>query len=120
MKKLTILSFIFLSVSFCFAQKNSEPQESWLTKRLADKGTLILQTKDSIVWGCAPIYDEKGKLHVYYSTWAQSENWLTHSSIAHAVADHPEGPYKKLGVILKGRKGKWDANTIHNPNNSKS
>ncbi|WP_298369308.1 glycoside hydrolase family protein [uncultured Lutibacter sp.] len=116
MKKLTILSFIFLSVSFCFAQKNSEPQESWLTKRLADKGTLILQTKDSIVWGCAPIYDEKGKLHVYYSTWAQSENWLTHSSIAHAVADHPEGPYKKLGVILKGRKGKWDANTIHNPN----
>ncbi|BAX81088.1 glycoside hydrolase family protein [Labilibaculum antarcticum] len=116
MKNLITICLIFLTYNYCVAQRVEEPKDSWITKSLADKGKFILQTKDSVVWGCAPIYDEKGKVHVYYSTWAKSGHWLTNSKIAHAVADHPEGPYKKLGIILEGRKGYWDANTIHNPN----
>lgn len=116
MKDLICICFILLICNSCVAQNNTEPKDSWLTKSLAAKGKFILQTNDSIVWGCAPIYDENGKVHVYYSTWEKSGNWLSDSKIAHAVADHPEGPYKKLGIILEGRKGKWDANTIHNPN----
>ncbi|TXE06296.1 glycosyl hydrolase family 43 [Seonamhaeicola algicola] len=96
------------------------PKDSWITKSIASsKGKFILESNDSIVWGCAPIYDEYGKVHVYYSTWAKNEHWLTHSKIGHAEANHPEGPYKKMGIILEGRKGKWDANTIHNPNITK-
>lgn len=96
--------------------KNADqPKDSWLTKCLADKGTYILESKDSVIWGCAPMYDDEGRVHVYYSTWKGSGSWLCDSEIAHAVADHPEGPYRTLGTILKGREGEWDRHTIHNP-----
>lgn len=115
MKTLSILFFtIFLGLT-ANSQNKPSPPDSWLTPLLSDSAHFILESKDSIVWGCAPIYDDEGKVHVYYSTWKKEDNWLIHSKIAHAVADHPEGPYKKLGIILEGRKGKWDANTIHNP-----
>lgn len=112
MKLLTFISAIFFVLQL---QAQITPPESWLTKCLADMGTFILQSKDSVVWGCAPVYDDEGKVHVYYSIWEKNGHWLINSKIAHAVADKPEGPYRKLGVILEGRPGKWDANTIHNP-----
>ncbi|MEL7160764.1 MAG: glycoside hydrolase family protein, partial [Bacteroidota bacterium] len=88
---------------------------SWLTKSLADSGKFILETPDVRVWGCSPIYDEEGKVHVFYSIWPLDGHWLVNSKIAHAVADHPEGPYEPQGVIMEGRAGYWDANSIHNP-----
>jgi hypothetical protein len=115
MKKLIKSFFLILPLISCFAQAPKTPKDSWLTKHLADSGKFILENNDSVIWGCAPIYDDEGKVHVYYSTWEKEGNWLTHSTIAHAVADHPEGPYKKLGIILEGREGCWDAHTIHNP-----
>lgn len=85
---------------------------------MAESGTFILE-EDSAqyrVWGCAPIYDDEGKVHVFYSRWPHDGSWLTNSEIAHAVADHPEGPYRRLGTILAGRgEGFWDADSIHNP-----
>ena len=80
-------------------------------------GTRILESPDWFVWGCSPILDEDGKVHVFFSRWPESfGNWLTKSEIAHAVADNPEGPYKIIGTVLKGRGGDyWDAHTIHNP-----
>lgn len=119
-KKMTIICGFLLA----FAQllqgqefnKPAQPEESWFVKRLADSGKFILETPGYKVWGCAPIYDDQGKVHVYYSTWDNDGNWLVNSKIAHAVADHPEGPYKRQGVIMKGRgAGYWDAHTIHNP-----
>jgi hypothetical protein len=43
--------------------------------------------------------------------------WLTHSEIAHAVADRPEGPFHHLETVLKGsgNPSDWDARTNHNP-----
>ncbi len=117
-KHIVLLFITCISLYTTTAQKviDKKPlKESWLTGCLADKGKFILEAQDSIVWGCAPIYDDEGKVHVYYSTWAKDGSWIYSSEIAHAVADHPEGPYRKLGTILKGREGKWDRHTIHNP-----
>jgi len=77
----------------------------------------ILEQEDWNVWGCSPIWGEDGKVHVFFSRWpGEHSNWLTKSEIAHAIADKPEGPYKVIGTVLKGRgKGHWDAHTIHNP-----
>ncbi len=77
----------------------------------------ILELEGWNVWGCSPIYDEQGRIHVFFSRWqGDHSNWLKNSEIAHAVAERPEGPYKVIGTVLKGRgKGYWDANTIHNP-----
>ncbi|WP_198673666.1 sulfatase-like hydrolase/transferase [Algibacillus agarilyticus] len=81
------------------------------------KGQRILERDNWNIWGASPIVDEKGKYHLFYSRWRGDHGaWLTHSEIAHAVADQPEGPYTPLGTVLSGRGGEhWDADTIHNP-----
>ncbi|MDC0584741.1 family 16 glycosylhydrolase [Bacteroidales bacterium] len=115
MRNVLIFLTLFLITQINIAQTKQAPKDSWLTKALADSGKFILETKDSVIWGCAPMYDDEGKVHVYYSTWEKEGHWLTHSKIAHAVADHPEGPYSPQGIIMEGRPGMWDAHTIHNP-----
>jgi pectate lyase len=78
----------------------------------------ILEMEGYYVWCCAPIYDEKGRTHVFYSRWEEKYGmggWINHSEIAHAVADHPEGTYVDMGVVLAPRAGYFDATTCHNP-----
>ncbi len=78
----------------------------------------ILESEGYYVWCCAPIYDEKGKVHVFYSRWPEQYKmggWIRQSEIAHAVANRPEGPYKYVETILRPRPGYFDATTCHNP-----
>ncbi|EWH08246.1 hypothetical protein DS2_18323 [Catenovulum agarivorans DS-2] len=91
--------------------------ESDFSKRLAKSGKRILEEENWNVWGASPIVGDDGKIHVFYSRWrGQHKHWLSHSEIAHAVADKPEGPYTVIGTVLTGRGGDhWDADTIHNP-----
>lgn len=97
--------------------KYPENKISDFSKRLEAKGR-ILETSDYYVWGCAPIYDEHGKVHVFYSRWPAKYGmggWIHKSEIAHAVADQPEGPYQYVETVLAPREGYFDATTCHNP-----
>lgn len=86
--------------------------------RLKAKGR-ILEEEGWYIWGCSPIYDRDGKVHIFFSRWPVEtgfKGWRTDSEIAHAVADQPEGPYTVMGTVLEGRGGDyWDSMTIHNP-----
>ncbi|MDU0353426.1 glycoside hydrolase family protein [Paraglaciecola aquimarina] len=121
-------TFIFSQITFA-ANKNHpfpkdlseltlpyEVTESAFSKRLST-GKRILEQKNWNVWGTSPIIGDDGRIHVFYSRWRGTHSkWLSHSEIAHAVADTPEGPYTVLGTVLSGRgEGHWDADTIHNP-----
>jgi hypothetical protein len=78
----------------------------------------ILESEGYYVWCVAPIYDETGKVHVFYSRWPEQYKmggWLRQCEIAHAVADRPEGPYTYVDTALPRRPGYWDATTCHNP-----
>ncbi|MGC6455162.1 MAG: glycoside hydrolase family protein [Coraliomargaritaceae bacterium] len=79
----------------------------------------ILEDPEYNVWCCSPIYDEQGRVHVFYARWLNGYDhlgWVAASEVAHAVADHPEGPYTTTGTVLKGeRSGAWDSWSIHNP-----
>lgn len=78
----------------------------------------ILETEGYYVWCCAPIYDEEGKVHVFYSRWPSKYGmggWIHKCEIAHAVADKPEGPYTYIDTPLAPRPGFFDATTCHNP-----
>ena len=100
------------------AQEPAKARYSDFCGRLEPLGR-ILESKDWRVWGCSPIDGPDGKTHVFFARWPVEtghEGWLTHSEVAHAVADRPEGPYRVLGTVLKGRgAGAWDADMIHNP-----
>lgn len=74
---------------------------------------------DYFNWGSSIIKGEDEKYHLFYSRWPKKYNftaWLTHSEIAHAVADHPAGPYTFVEISLQSNENNgWDDITAHNP-----
>ncbi|QDU89774.1 Glycosyl hydrolases family 43 [Pirellulimonas nuda] len=106
----------------CLAESaaDSIPEEaiSDFCRRLRPVGR-VLEEEGYFVWCNAPIADDDGRIHVFYSRWPASKGmggWITCCEIAHAVADAPEGPYRTLDVALTPRgPGYWDATTCHNP-----
>lgn len=92
------------------------PAVSAFAKALVSPGTRILEEEGWYIWDCSPIQGEDGQIHVFYSRWRHNfDDWLISSELAQAVADRPEGPYRFVRTVLKGRgAGFWDAHTIHN------
>lgn len=77
--------------------------------------------KDSLwnIWCGSMIKGYDNKYHLYYSRWPREtghEAWISHSEVAYAVADKPEGPYKFVNISLSGTDScTWDGATAHNP-----
>ncbi|WP_448248877.1 glycoside hydrolase family protein [Thalassotalea agariperforans] len=71
------------------------------------------------IWGASMVKGDDDKYHLFYSRWPKAYGhnaWLTHSEIAHAIADNPLGPYQHLDVALPARDKKyWDGLVTHNP-----
>src|SRR5699024_12423555 len=66
----------------------------------------IFRDPDYYNWGSSIIKGSKGKYHLFYSRWPRKlgfSSWLTHSEIAHAVAESPEGPYQYVEIVVEGR-----------------
>ena len=72
------------------------------------------------IWCGTMIRGDDGRCHLFYSRWPRKLGhyaWVTHSEIAHAVADQPLGPYRHKDVALPARgKEFWDGLCTHNPN----
>lgn len=72
-------------------------------------------------WCSSILRGEDGKYHLFYSRWSREKTflaWLTHSTVAHAVADRPEGPYRYVATVIDlGREHyrKGEMITAHNP-----
>jgi len=79
----------------------------------------IFKSDDYFNWCSSILKGEDGKYHLFYSRWPKKYtffSWLTHSEIAHAVAESPSGPWEYKETVLQSRgKGHWDAITAHNP-----
>lgn len=71
------------------------------------------------VWCGSAVRGDDGKYHLFYSRWPQRlghNAWVTHSEIAHAVADSPFGAFRPVGVALPRRGAEyWDGLCTHNP-----
>lgn len=82
-----------------------------LTARFADP--------DYNIWCGTMVRGADGKCHLFYSRWPRQlghNAWVTHSEVAHAVADNPLGPYRHVDVALPARgKEFWDGLCTHNP-----
>lgn len=71
------------------------------------------------IWCGSLIEGYDGKYHLFYSRWPRGtrhESWISHSEIAYAVADKPDGPYTPVNVALGFVDSvRWDGATAHNP-----
>jgi hypothetical protein len=109
---LTLLLGIIMS-SISYGQDLSI-KESLFYKSLT-AGKYILPAEDGWWnWCMAPIYDEKGKLHVFMSAIPNSGKWSTQSKILHFTADTPAGPYTFIDTTFSS-----NSRTFHNPQISK-
>ena len=79
----------------------------------------IFQDPGYHIWCSTMIQGDDGKCHLYYSRWPRhltQKAWVTHSEVAHAVADHAFGVFKPVDVALPARGPEyWDGMTTHNP-----
>jgi predicted phosphodiesterase len=96
---------------------NSE-QSSWFSRALNYKG-IVVQDDEWNIWGCSPIMDDAGKVHLFTARWPEKtghQGWRTDSEIAHYIADSPEGPFRFSEVVLQGTdEDTWDKYAPHNP-----
>lgn len=71
------------------------------------------------IWCGSPVKGDDGRYHLFYSRWPRELGhyaWVTHSEVAHAVADAPLGPYRHHDVTLPARGREfWDGLCTHNP-----
>lgn len=119
MKKTRIL-FVVTIVVLYFSACTS-PKELDFTALLPNKfeKSHIIQDKDYNIWGTNILKGKDGKYHAIYSRWPKSRGhygWVTHSEVAHAVADELSGPYhfKNLALPARGY-NYWDGDCTHNP-----
>lgn len=63
----------------------------------------IFRDVDYFNWCSSIIKGNDGMYHLFYSRWKRDRTfnaWLTHSTVAHAVSDKPEGPYRYVETVL--------------------
>ncbi len=81
--------------------------------------TAQLIDDEYFTWGGSMVRTADGKCHLLYSRWRHDlgfSAWVTHSEIAHAVADTPLGPYRYVDTALSPRGQQyWDGLCTHNP-----
>ena len=81
----------------------------------------IFRDSEYFNWCNSIIKGKDGKYHMFYARWNRDKHfqaWLTHSTVAHAVADYPEGPYKYVNTVLDFQKDEYRKGgmiTAHNP-----
>ena len=116
-KRIDIIVIAFLFSAFVFGQ--IENAELPFTLLAAFEKANIIEEVDYNVWGTNIIKGKDGKYHAIYSRWLKSRGhlgWVTHSEIAHAVADKLTGPYIFKDVALPARGNEfWDGDCTHNP-----
>jgi len=79
----------------------------------------VFQHPDWCIWCGSAVRGDDGNYHLFYSRWPSRlghKAWVTHSEVARAVAEKPEGPYRHVEVVLPARGEKfWDGSCTHNP-----
>ena len=81
--------------------------------------TSVLAEHGYYVWGGSVVKGDDGFYHMFYSRWKRDtyfNGWVTHSEIAHAISEKPEGPFDYKDVALPARGARfWDGLCTHNP-----
>ena len=125
--KILIFSVLFIvSTLEVIAMNGSEKTTETTSTDDLDLSKMIVPTDTSFFfkdsnyynWCNSILKDEQGVYHLFYSRWPKVNSftsWLTHSTIAHATASSPQGPYTFQNTALNPRGTNfWDCYSTHN------
>ncbi|MFI3269846.1 MAG: glycoside hydrolase family protein [Rikenellaceae bacterium] len=118
MKSLSTIAATALLAIGCASTPPAELNIAAMMPEKLDKANVI-SFEGYNNWGTNIIKGKDGKYHAIYSRWERSRGhhaWVTHSEVAHAVADKLTGPYihKDMALPARGREY-WDGDVTHNP-----
>lgn len=84
----------------------------------------VVEHDDWFTWGASVLRGEDGQYHMFYCRWPKaypfSDGWVIDAEICYAVADRPDGPFRHIRAVLRGRKhdGRihaFDGASVYNP-----
>jgi predicted GH43/DUF377 family glycosyl hydrolase len=103
----------------CTTKKESKPITDFSRLIQPVSKQSILRNEGYYVWGGSVVKGKDGLYHMFYARWKKDtyfSGWVTHSEIAHASAEEPEGPFEFVDVALPVRGAQyWDGLCTHNP-----
>lgn len=114
-------TLLWLVSLFSCSQKTFVPGKDYSFADMVQTMPVENVQSDSVwtIWCGSMVEGYDGKFHLYYSRWPRKvghEGWISHSEIAYAVADKPEGPYRHVNVPLPATNATtWDGAMTHNP-----
>lgn len=117
----TLFIIMFTSIIFQSCSQPMEPGKDYAFADIIQPIPITNIQKDSAwnIWCGSMVKGYDNKYHLYYSRWPRScghEAWISHSEIAYAVSDTPDGPYQFVNVSIPAYAEKgWDNATSHNP-----
>jgi hypothetical protein len=123
MRTLTHAAFLAAVALTAMSLRAAEPPEppamNFAAMMQPLPATAIFSDPGHYTWGGSMVRTDDGVCHLMYSRWPKDKGfsaWVTHSEIAHAVADNPLGPYRFVNVALPARGAEfWDGLCTHNP-----
>jgi hypothetical protein len=120
MKHLLYFSLFLLGAcTFPGGKNGSESIDDFASLLEAVPRYSVFSEKGYYVWGASVVRGEDSLYHMFYSRWKSKfgfNAWVTHSEIAHAISEKPEGPFFFKDVALPPRGAEyWDGLTTHNP-----
>jgi len=111
---LCVFLFVGLSLATCARGEPAPLDIGAMVQPLDEWG--VYRVEGYSTWGPQVTKGQDGKYYLVHSRWPKTGKWFTHSEIALAVSDTPEGPYTHHSVLLTGRgEGYWDEAVAHNP-----
>ena len=111
-----LIGFLSLAVPLQSIAQDTDTLDLAALLQPADPKCFYRQKK-WFVWDPSVIRGEDGRYRLFFSRWPKAytfSSWLTHSEIAVACADRPEGPYGESKTILQSRTNAWDKISVYN------
>ena len=111
---------IFMLASNCIGASVPGPLPAESKQSFSDQTTRpgVFADPDWYTWGASVIKADDGTYHMFYARWAKQYKfggWLARSEVAHAIADHPLGPWKYVDTALANNTKNYEQITAHKP-----
>jgi len=83
-----------------------------------------LEHDDWFTWGASVLQGADGQYHMFYCRWPKkypfSDGWVIDAEICYATANRPDGPFRHVRTVLRGRKHEaqlhaFDGGSVYNP-----